>query len=141
MFQVELRSHMPVAKRVKSPVAAPKRVAVATAPHAVAVAPVEHAPTIEIVDVKIAMLPDAAAPSFAEWQSFAASIARVESRGYRAPTVRVDPNLRGATIRIAGRDATTAIHMVRLFATNSPSPPLWQSRYYEVTVIDSEHLP
>ncbi len=132
---------MLVAKRVKSPVAAPKRVAVATAPRAVVVAPVERAPSIEIVDVKIAMLPNAAAPSAAQWQSFAASFARVESRGYLAPTVRVDPNLRGATVRIAGRDATTAIHMVRLLANNSPCPPLWQSRYYEVTVIHSEQLP
>jgi hypothetical protein len=131
---------MHVAKRVKSPTAAPKRAAVATAPNAVVVGPLERSPNIGLVDVKIAMLPHAAAPSAAQWQSFAASIARVESRGYVAPTVRVDLNLRGATIRIAGWDAATAIQMVRLFATNSPSPPLWQSHYYEVTVIHSEEL-
>ena len=131
---------MPVAKRVKSPGAAPKRVAVESAPHGVVAAPPER-PKIGILDLKIALLPHAAAPSPAQWRSFASSIARVESRGNLAPTVRVDADLRGGTVRIAGWDAVTAIQMVRLFATNSPSPPLWQSHCYEITVIHSEDLP
>jgi hypothetical protein len=121
--------------------AAPKRIAVATAPNGVVAAPSERAPKIRTLDLKIAMLPHAAAPSAAQWQSFAASIARVDSRGYVAPTVSVDPNMRGATVRIAGWDADTAVQIVRTFATNSPSPALWQSHYYEVTVIGSEELP
>jgi hypothetical protein len=129
----KLRSFMPATKRVRSSVAASKRVAVATAA-------LERTPSIGIVEVKITMLPNAAAPSAAEWQSFASSIARVESRGYPPPTVRVDQNLRGATVRIAGRDANTAIQVVRLFASNSPSPPLWQPRCYELTVIHSAQL-
>jgi hypothetical protein len=131
---------MPLAKRVKSQIAA-KRVAVATAPNGVVGAPPERAPKIRTLDLKIAMLPHGAAPSAAQWQSFAASIARVASRGYVAPTVRVDSNMREATVRIAGWDTATAIQIVRHFATNSPSPALWQSHNYEVTVIDAEELP
>ena len=132
---------MPVAKRVKSLGAAPKRAAAITAPDAAVAAALERSPKIGIVDLKITMLPHASAPSAAQWQSFAASIARVASRGYVAPAVRVDSDLRGATVRIGGWDTATAINMVRLHATNSPSPQLWQSNYYVVTVIHSEELP
>lgn len=132
---------MPVAKRVQSRVAAPKRVAAPTTPNAVVVAPPEGPPKIGVLDLKIAMLPNAPVPSAAHWRSFAASIATVESRGHVPPTVWVDFDLRGATVRIAGWDTVAAIQMVRLVAINSPSPPLWQSHYYEVTVIHSEDLP
>jgi hypothetical protein len=132
---------MPVAKRVKSQVAAPNRVAAPTAPYAVVAAPPEGPPKFGILDLKIAMLSHAPAPSVAHWRSFAASIASVESRGHVPPMVWVDPDLRGATVRIAGWDTVAAIQMVRLVATNSPSPPLWQSHYFEVTVIHSEDLP
>jgi hypothetical protein len=140
-FDIETKVTMPVAKRVKSPGSAPKRVAVASAPHGVVATPPERLPKIGILDLKIALLPHAAAPSPAQWRSFAASFARVESRGNLAPTVRVDSDLRGATVRVAGWDTVAAIQMVRLFATNSPSPPLWQSHCYEITVIHSEDLP
>jgi len=132
---------MPAAKRVKSPVRPSKRTAAAMAPDALVAAPLEVLPNFGIVQLKIAMHPGASAPSAAHWQSFAASIARVASRGYFAPTVRVDPDLRGATVRIGGWDTPTAIRMVSLYATNSPSPQLWQSCNYEVTVIQSEDLP
>jgi hypothetical protein len=127
---------MPAKKRVKSQVAAPKRAAVATV--AVIAAPPSPSPRIGVVDLRISMRPRAAAPSAAHWHSFAASIARVNTRGDLAPTVWVDPDLRGATVRVAGWDTGPAIQMVRLHATNSPSPQLWQSHYYEVTVIHSE---
>jgi hypothetical protein len=114
--------------------------AVATAPDPVAAIPLGRTPEIGIVQLKIAMLPRAAAPSAAHWQSFAASIARVECRGCVAPTVWVDRDLRGATVRIAGWDTATAIRLVGLHASNSPSPQLWQPRQYEVTVIDSAEV-
>jgi hypothetical protein len=132
---------MPGQKRVRSLVAPSKRAAVATAPNAVVAAPREGQPRIGIVDLRIAMLPHAPAPSAAHWRSFAASIAGVESRGHVAPTIWVDPDLRGATVRVAGWDTVAAIQMVRLFATNSPSPPLWQSHSYEIAVIHYEDLP
>src|SRR5437762_13638778 len=97
------------------------------------------APT-RIIELKIPMVPHAAAPSVAHWRSFEASIARVANRGSMAPTVRVDHDLRGATIQIDGWDVATAIRMVRLHATNSPSPQLWESRDYEVSVIHSGEL-
>jgi hypothetical protein len=106
----------------------------------VVAAPVERSSQLGIVDLKIAMLPHAAAPSAAHWMSFAASIAQVASRGYVPPTVSVDRDLRGATVRIGGWDTAIAIQMVKLHATNSPSPQLWQSHSYEVTVIHSEEL-
>jgi hypothetical protein len=129
---------MPAAKRVKSAVALPKRAAVATAPTAVVAPPVDRSSTIGIVDLKIAMLPHAGVPSAAHWRSFAASIARVGSRGSVAPTVWVDPDLRGATVRIAGWDTATAIRMVNLQATSSPCPQLWQPSSYKITVISFE---
>src|SRR5207247_5064367 len=49
-------------------------------------------------------------------------------------------DLRGAIIQIDGWDVATAIRMVRLHATNSPSPQLWESRDYEVSVIHSGEL-
>src|SRR2546430_2572722 len=70
-------------------------------------------------------------------RSQGASIARVANRGSLAPAVRVDHDLRGAIIQIDGWDVATAIRMVRLHATNSPSPQLWESRDYEVSVIHS----
>jgi hypothetical protein len=127
---------MPAAKRVKSRVAVPKRAIVATTPHELV--PGTPIANFGVVELKIAMLPHAEAPSAAHWQSFAASIARINSRGYRAPTVWVDPDLRGATVQIAGWDTATAIRMVGLHATNSPSPALWQSQSYRVTAIHSE---
>ena len=114
--------------------------AIATAPNPVAATPLERTPDIGIVQLKIAMLAHAAAPSAAHWQSFAASISRVECRGCAAPTVWVDRDLRGATVRIAGWDTATAIRLVGLHASNSPSPQLWQPRQYEVTVIDTAEL-
>jgi hypothetical protein len=134
----ETKSLMPGAKRIKSRIAAPKRAAAAMASVAVVAEPPERSPKTGTLDLRIAILPPAAAPSVAHWRSFAASIARVESRGYPAPTVWVDPNLRGATVRIAGWDTVSAIRMVNLHASNSPSPQLWQSQYYEVTVIHSD---
>ncbi len=131
---------MPVGKRVKSRVAAPKRAAPPTAASAVVAEPPERLPKIGVLDLKIAMLHNAPPPSAAHWRSFAAAIARVQSRGNVAPTIWVDPDLRGATVRIAGWDTVAAIQMVRLVATNSPSPPLWQSHFYEVTVIHSQDL-
>src|SRR5947208_8596632 len=74
------------------------------------------------------------------WRSFEASIARVANRGSMAPTVRVDHDQRRATIQIDGWNAATAIRMVRLHATNSPSPQLWQSRDYDVSVIHTGEL-
>src|SRR5437667_748801 len=62
-----------------------------------------------------------------------------ESR-LHGPTVRVDHDLRGATIQIDGWNAATAIRMVRLHATNSPSPQLWQSRDYDASVIHTGEL-
>jgi len=124
-------------KRVKSRVATPKRVAVEAPPDAVVVVPLEALPNTRTIELKITMLPHAAAPSVAHWRSFEASIARVANRGSIAPTVRVDHDLRGATLQIDGWDAATAIRMVRLHATNSPSRQLWQSRDYEVSVIRS----
>jgi hypothetical protein len=115
--------------------------AVATAPNPVVAVPLGRTPEIGFVQLKIAMLAHAAAPSAAHWQSFAASIARVETQGCVAPTVWVDRDLRGATVRIAGRDTATAIRLVRLHASNSPSPQLWQPHFYQVTVLDSEDLP
>ena len=106
-------------------------------PDAVVVVPLEPLPNTRIIELKIPMVPHAAAPSVAHWRSFEASIARVANRGSMAPTVRVDHDLRGATIQIDGWNAATAIRMVRLHATNSPSPQLWQSRDYEVSVIRS----
>lgn len=131
---------MPVAKRVKSRVAPPERVAVGAPPGAVVVVPPEPSPSTRIIELKITMLPHAAAPSVAHWRSFEASIARVANRGSMAPTVRVDHDLRGAIIQIDGWDVATAIRMVRLHATNSPSPQLWESRDYEVSVIHSGEL-
>jgi hypothetical protein len=124
-----------------SPVAPPKSAAVASWPNAEVAASPDGLPKIGILDLKIVMVPHAPAPSAAHWRSFAASIASIESRGHIAPTVWVDPDLRGATIRIAGWDAVAAIQMVKLVATRSPSPSLWESRYYEVTAISSEVLP
>jgi hypothetical protein len=126
------------AKRPKSRVTPPQRTRVATLPRAPVAAPLKPSTKIGVVDLKIAIRPHVAAPSAAHWQSFAASIARVNSRGFLAPTVWVDPDLRGATIRVAGWDTATAIQMVSLHATNSPSPQLWQSHFYEVTVIQSK---
>jgi hypothetical protein len=111
--------------------------AVTVNPAAVA-APHKPSPKIGMVDLKIAMRPHVAAPSAAHWQSLAASIARVNSRGYLAPTMWVDPDLRGATVRIAGWDTATAMQLVSLHAANSPSPQLWQSHSYDVTVIHFE---
>lgn len=140
MVEWKARSLMPVTKRVKSRVAAPRRVAVGSASDAVVVVPLEPSPKTRTVELKIAMLPQAAAPSVAHWRSFAASIAQVANRGNIPPTVRIDPDLRGATVLISGWDAATAIRMVSLHATNSPSPQLWQSRNYEVSVIHSGEL-
>ena len=131
---------MPVAKRVKSRVAPPERVAVGAPPGAVVLVPPEPSPRTRIIELKITMLPHAAAPSVAHWRSFEASIARVANRGSLAPAVRVDHDLRGAIIQIDGWDVATAIRMVRLHATNSPSPQLWESRDYEVSVIHSGEL-
>ncbi len=131
---------MSAAKGVKSRVTASKRVPAGTAPDPIVAVPHKPSAEMPIVELKIAMLPHAAAPSAAHWQSFAASIARVANRGYLAPTVRVDADLRGATVRIGGWDAATAIRMVGLYATNSPSPQLWQSHNYEVSVIPSGEL-
>jgi hypothetical protein len=117
-----------------------KLAAVATVPNPVVAAPLGRTIETGIVQLKITMLPRVAAPSAAHWQSFAASIARIETGGCVAPTVWVDRDLRGATVRIAGRDAATAIRLVRLHAGNSPSPQLWQPHYYEVTVTDSKEL-
>ena len=111
--------------------------AVVTASNPVAATPLGRTPDIGIIQLKIAMLPHAAAPSAAHWQSFVASITRVECRGCVAPTVWVDRDLRGAMVRIAGWDTATAIRLVGLHASNSPSPQLWQPHHYEVTVIDS----
>ena len=130
----------PVAKHVKSRVATPKRVTVGAPPDAVVVVPLEPLPNTRIIELKITMVPHAAAPSVAHWRSFEASIARVANRGSMAPTVRVDHDLRGATIQIDGWNAATAIRMVRLHATNSPSPQLWQSRDYDVSVIHTGEL-
>jgi hypothetical protein len=126
------------AKRPKSRVTPPKRTTAATVNRAPVAAPLKPLPKIGVVDLKIAMRPHVPAPSAAHWQSFAASIARVNCRGSLAPTVWVDSDLRGATLRIAGWDTATAVQMVSLHAANSPSPQLWQSQYYEVTVIHSE---
>ena len=126
------------AKRPKSRVAPPQRTRVATLSSAAGAAPFKTSLKIGMVDLKIAMRPDVSTPSAAHWQSFAASIARVNCRGSLAPTVWVDPDLRGATVRIAGWDTATAIQMVSLHAAYSPSPQLWQSQYYDVTVIHSE---
>jgi len=115
--------------------------AVSTAPNPVAAIPPRRTAEIGVVQLKVAMLPHAAAPSAAHWQSFAASIARVECRGCVAPTVWVDRDLRGATVRIAGWDTAAAIRLVGLHASNSPSPQLWQPHHYEVTVIDSKEFP
>src|SRR5438876_3463114 len=76
---------MPVAKRVKSRVAPPERVAVGAPPGAVVVVPPEPSPRTRIIELKITMLPHAAAPSVAHWRSFEASIARVANRGSMAP--------------------------------------------------------
>ena len=119
----------------------PTLAAVATAPNPVVATPLGRTAEIGIVQLKVAMLPHAAAPSAAHWQSFAASIARVECRGCVAPTVWVDRDLRGATVRIAGWDTAAAIRLVGLHASNSPSPQLWQPHHYEVTVIDSKEFP
>jgi hypothetical protein len=124
-----------------SQVAAPRRAVAPTARDAVVAARPEGPLTIGILDLRIALLPQVPAPSIAHWRSFEASIARVESRGHVPPTVWVDPDLRGATVRIVGWDTVAAIQMVRRFAVNSPSPPLWQAHNYEVTVVDSEDLP
>jgi hypothetical protein len=132
---------MPVAKRVRSRVAAQKRHSVATAPGESVVALPEPSTMVRIVELRIEMLPHVEAPSAAQWQSFAASIAQVANRGYLAPTVRVDHDLRGARVKIGGWEADSAIRMVRLHAANSPSPPLWQSHNYEVSVIASAELP
>src|SRR5439155_939376 len=98
-------------------------------------------PNTRIIELKITMVPHAAAPSVAHSRPFEASIARVANRGSMAPTVRVDHDLRGATIQIDGWNAATAIRMVRLHATNSPSPRLWQSRDYDVSVIHTGEGP
>src|SRR5437660_6675545 len=127
----------PVAQRVKSRVAPPERVAVGAPPGAVVVVPPEPSPRTRIIELKITMLPHAAAPSVAHWRSFEASIARVANRGSLAPAVRVDHDLRGAIIQIDGWDVATAIRMVRLHATNSPSPQLWEARAYECRVTHS----
>ena len=132
---------MPRMERVRPTRKGRRLAAVATAQPTVVASPVERPRNIGTVDLKIAIRPHAEAPSAAHWQSFAASITRVESRGHVGPTVWVGHDLRGATVRIAGWDTATAIRMVSLHAANSPSPQLWQSQYYEVTLIDSETLP
>src|SRR5438034_11589358 len=116
---------MPVAKRVKSRVAPPERVAVGAPPGAVVVVPPEPSPSTRIIELKITMLPHAAAPSVAHWRSFDASIARVENRGSFAPAVRVDDDLHEAINQIDGWGVATTIRIVRMHATNSPSCQRW----------------